>query len=328
MELSSPEIRNKYPVFKEALKNNPEIISMGTTSTPIGVGSGKVILLMETSEGMVEKGINLLAVDPDFVKTMNFEFLEGRNFSEEYMADSLSSVIVNETLAKRMNWDNPIGKKVQMFYDTVPSTQVIGLIKDYHQTGLYNEIESLLWFYRNNNYMLHIRIDPSDTKKTIRFIEQEWLKLFPDMPFEYSFLEDEINAQVQGDENRGMIFSSFSILAVIIACLGLFGLSSFTIDQRKKEIVMRKVLGADFNSIVLLLTKEFLLLVFISILIAVPLAYWYLNLWLQDYTYKTELSVAIFTLSAIITLFITLLTVSYHTVAASRANPAEALSYE
>ncbi len=329
ISLPSREIRRQFPVLKEALLKNPKIKSVGTTSTRVGKGSGKIILLMETSEGMVEKGINLLGVDPDFVEALKFKFIEGRNFSEEMMSDTLSSVIINETLAKRMNWDDPIGKKVQIGRDTAsPPARVIGLIKDYHQTGLYNEIESLLWYYRYNNYLLHAKIAPFDIAETVQYIEDEWNKLFPDQPFESTFLEDEINAQVEGDENRGVIFSTFSILAVLISCLGLFGLSSFTVDQRKKEVVIRKILGADTNSIIYLLSKEFSALVFISIAITIPIAIWYLNLWLQDYTYKTDLNVFIFVLSALATIVITLLTVSFHIVKASRANPADMLSDE
>ncbi|MCP4651750.1 MAG: ABC transporter permease, partial [PVC group bacterium] len=208
VELSSEELRNKYKVIKASLLNNPKIKSVGTTSTIMGQESSKLILLMETNEGMVEYGVNLLAVDPDFVNTMKFEFIEGRNFSEEFMSDTIASVIINETLAKRMNWDKPIGKKVQIGNDSLNPARVIGLIKDYHQTGLYKEIESLLWIYRYNNYLLHIKIDDSKKSETIRYIEAEWNKLFPDKPFEYTFLEDDLNAEVRGDENRGSIFTS------------------------------------------------------------------------------------------------------------------------
>jgi len=227
-----------------------------------------------------------------------------------------------------MNWDEPIGKKVQIGNPDSPPAQVVGLVKDYHQTGLLEEIESLLWYYRYNLYMLHAKIDDQDIEGTLEFMKTEWERIFPELPFEYTFLEDDLNSQVEGDENRGTIFSTFSILAVIIACLGLFGLASFTVDQRKKEVGIRKVLGASTQQNVYIISKEFLILVLISIVLATPIAIWYLNKWLQDYTYKTNLSVFVFIFSALLILVITLLTVSYHTIKASRANPVDALKEE
>jgi len=285
---------------------------------------------METHEGMVERGINFSVIDHDFIETLGIEILEGRDFSENIKADTLKGVMINETLAKRMNWEKPIGKRVQLGNDenSVINARVIGLMKDYHQTGLYNVIESLMLLYKENQYMLYAKISPENMPSTISFMEDTWNDLFPDRPFEYSFLDDDIRAQLASDEKRGVIFTFFSVLTVLIACLGLFGLSSFTVAQRTKEVGIRKVMGANEGIIVRLISKEFIILVCFSAVIAIPAAYFYMKNWLLDYIYKADLKWTTFALSTILILLITLITVSYNTIKAARTNPADSLRIE
>jgi len=327
--LNTRSLIRQSTVLKQALRTIPNVQSVGGTSTPVGEGSGKIIMLMETPEGMLERGINLGTCDHDFIETLGITILEGRDFSEDIPADTTAGVIINETLAKRMNWADPIGKKVQTGRDSTATTyRVVGLIKDYHQTGLYNEIESYMMFYRLDNYLVYAKLGDEDIHGTIRLMADKWNKIFTDQPFEYTFLEDDFNNQFEADEKRGVIFSLFSILTICIACLGLFGLASFTVDQRTREVGIRKVLGAGEGNIIRLFSLEFLILICISIVLAFPAAFYFMRDWLQDFVFRTNPKPLIFILSGIIILVIAYATISFHTFRAGRTNPADAIRQE
>lgn len=319
----------KYQVLKQLLLDDPNITSVAATDTPIGEGSGKVLFNVETDQGMVQRGINYAVADHDFMKTLGIKIKTGRNFQRDMPSDTLRSVIVNETFVKRMNWAEPIGKKVQLFGDSSQvRARVIGVMKDYHQTGMYNEIESLLLIYRISNNVIYIKMGDNDIKKTIQFIETKWKEVFPDQPFTYTFLNERFNRQFETDEKRGFVFTLFTILAILIACLGLFGLASYTVEQRTKEIGIRKVFGADNITILRLISRDFLMLVSISILIAFPLAYYFMSKWLENYVYRYKLGLALFIFAAVVTVVITFLTISFKAYKASVMNPAQSIKTE
>ncbi len=328
MVLNTREMARQSTVLKQSFRTIPNVLSVGGTNAPVGGGSGKNLLLVETPEGMKERGINMSTCDHDFIETLGITILEGRDFSEDIPADTLLGVIINETLAKRMNWDKPIGKKFQFTGDSVNVMRVVGLMKDYHQTGLYNEIESYLMLYRLNNYLVYAKLGEGDIPGTIRLMEEKWNELYPDQPFEYTWLEDDFNDQFKADERRGVIFTLFSVLTIIIACLGLFGLASYTVDQRTREVGIRKVMGAGERTIVTLFSREFLILIGISILIAIPAAYYFMYEWLQNFFFRTAIKPMIFILSGLITLIIAFATISLHTLRAGRINPADAVRHE
>jgi len=328
MVLNTRSMIRQSTVLKQAFKTLPNIISVGGTGAAVGEGSGKTIMLVETQEGMSERGVNLSSCDHDFIETLGVTMVEGRDFREDIPADTLAGVIINETLAKRMNWDEPIGKKVQFGGDSVNVMRVVGLMKDYHQTGLYNEIESYLLLYRPNNYLVYAKLGNNDVPGTIRLMEEKWTELYPDQPFEYTYLEDDFNAQFEADERRGVIFTLFSVLTVIIACLGLFGLASYTVDQRTREVGIRKVMGANVGTIVQLFSREFLILIAISVIIAVPASIYFMKDWLQDFVFRTNIKPMIYILSGVITLVIAFATISLHTIRAGRINPADAIRHE
>ncbi|MCD6598170.1 MAG: ABC transporter permease, partial [Bacteroidales bacterium] len=316
LDLSTEEMIRQSDVFREAILTNPGIMNVGSTDTRIGYGSGKLILRMETPEGMDERGVNLGVCDDAFIETMGITILQGRGFSREMMADTATGVIINETLAKRMNWDDPIGKKVQIGSSRnteSPVARVVGLMKDYNQTGLYNEVESYLLLFRLNNEVMYVKFGDKDVSGTLSFIGQKWESLFSDKPFKYTFLEDDFKNQFEQDRKRGLILAVFSLLTILIASLGLFGLSSFTVETRTKEIGVRKVLGAGVMEITAMIIKEFVLLILISIVIAFPIAYYMMKDWLQDYTYRTSLSPWIFIISGLGILIMAILIVSLHT---------------
>lgn len=328
IQLSTREMAGKSSVLKEKLLSIPAISSVGSTSSPMGQGSPKIIMRMETPEGMIERGINFVTCDHDFVETLDISILEGRDFTEEIKADTALGVVINETLAKRMNWENPIGKKVQIGGEEQTPARVVGLMKDYHQTGMYNPVESLMFLYRVNNRRLYAKIEGEEISEVIAAAENKWNEIFPEIPFRYTFLEDDFNNQFEADERRGIIFTLFSILTIIIACLGLYGLASYTVEQRTPEIGIRKVLGASINNIFILISKEFMILIGIAILIAFPVSYYFMTDFLQDYTYKAPLKITTFVLSALVTIIIALITVGYHTYRAGKANPVNAIRNE
>ena len=188
-------------------------------------------------------------------------------------SDTLTGVVVNETLAKRMAWSEPIGKKVELGDGNAINARVIGVMADYHQTGMYNEIESLMLVYRELNNIVYVKLSGNNMEQTLSFIESTWKEVLPDQPYSYAFLKERFNRQFEADEKRGLIFTIFTILAILIACLGLYGLASYMVEQRTKEVGIRKVFGASEGVVVRLISKDFVILLGISLLIFFPVAY-------------------------------------------------------
>jgi len=317
---------NKYPVLKTSLLRYPGIKYVCSTNTPIGEGSGKILFNVETDMGMSERGINFTVVDHDFINALGIKIVEGRNFQRDMPSDTLLGVIVNETFVKRMGWTEALGKKIQAYGNpNALNARVVGVMADYHQTGMYNEIESLLLAYRINNNIVYIKLDDKEKGKALNYIETQWNETFPNQPFSYTFLSERFNNQFEADENRGFIFTLFTILAIIIACLGLFGLASYMVEQRTREIGVRKVFGANEFIILQMILKYFLKLSAIAILIAIPIAYYFMHNWLENYVYRIKISVFILIAAALITILISLITVSFKAYQAAILNPAESV---
>ena len=329
LQLNGPMVR-KYPVLKQVLSENQNIKYVTSTNTSVGEGSAKVIFQVETDQGMSNRGINFAVVDHDFIETLGIKMVQGRNFQKDMPSDTLTGVVVNETFAKRMNWAEPVGKKVTL--GNAPNYfingRVIGVMKDYHQTGMYNGIESLLLIWRPINNVVYIKLNGIETSKTLSFIETKWKELFPDQPFVYTYLMDRFKGQFQADEKRGLVFTLFTVLAILIACLGLFGLASYMVEQRTKEIGIRKVFGANENTILGLISRDFLVLVTIGIVIAIPTAYYFMHKWLENYVYRMKIGPSVLIIAALLTIAITFITISYKAYQAAIMNPAKALKAE
>ena len=323
--LSTREMVEKLPVLRNEFLAVSGVKSIGSTTTRMGEGSGKLLLSVETSEGMQEKGVNLAGCDYEFIQTLGIKMIEGRSFSKDFKTDTLA-VLVNETMADRFGWEDPIGKKVMFGEDQ--TAKVIGLMKDYQQTGLYNPVESFMLYLRDDCPIVYVKLAEGSNQTTIENLELAWNKTFPLQPFEFSYLEDNLFEQVEPDEKRGVLFTLFSIIVILIASLGVFGLASYTVEQRSKEISIRKVLGAKAQSVVQLIFKDYLILIGIAILISFPLAYYFMQDFLANYEYRTHLSVTTFVLAAILLLFITLITVAYHTIKVAKSNPVDSLRIE
>jgi len=328
LQLNNREMIRKYPVLKQMLLNNEDIKYVTSTNTPMGEGSGKLVFNVETDQGMSQRGINLSVVDHDFVETLGIRMVQGRDFQQDMPSDTLTGVLVNETFVKRMGWSDPIGRKIEAGDENTLRARVVGVMADYHQTGMYNEIESLLLAYREYNNILYIKLSGKNTQQTLAYIESKWKEVFPDQPFTYTYLSERFNRQFEADEKRGLIFTMFTILAILIACLGLFGLASYMVEQRTKEVGIRKVFGASEGIVIKLISREFLFLVAISIIIAVPAAYLIMSNWLENYVYRTSIGIPLLLLAAGLILVITFITVSYKAYQAAVMNPANAIRIE
>lgn len=328
LQLNNREMIRKYPVLKQMLLNNEDIKYVTSTNTPMGEGSGKLVFNVETDQGMSQRGINFSVVDHDFVETLGIRMVQGRDFQQDMPSDTLTGVLVNETFVKRMGWSDPIGRKIEAGDENTLRARVVGVMADYHQTGMYNEIESLLLAYREYNNILYIKLSGKNTQQTLAYIESKWKEVFPDQPFTYTYLSERFNRQFEADEKRGLIFTMFTILAILIACLGLFGLASYMVEQRTKEVGIRKVFGASEGIVIKLISREFLFLVAISIIIAVPAAYLIMSNWLENYVYRTSIGIPLLLLAAGLILVITFITVSYKAYQAAVMNPANAIRIE
>ncbi len=332
VEVPNGELRERLGVFRNSLMQQPGIVNVASASSTPGDGVGKIIFEVESNDGeMLEKGIDFYNADYDYISTMEMTIIDGRDFSRDILSDTIAAVLVNEAMVDRMAWDEPLGKKFNIgARDTVYTKQVIGIIKDYHQNSLYDEIEPLMVMYQKNNYFTYIKLDGENLPNRISQVEREWNTVFPNEPFEFQFLDQDFDSQYASDDRRGKIFTIFSSLTIIIACLGLLGLTSFTTEQRTKEIGVRKVIGASLNSIILLVAKDFLILIIVATIIAFPLAYYFMSNWLQAFAYKIELNQEwlTFLMSAILAIVITILTVGFHTLKAAMANPVNSLRSE
>ena len=328
LQLNDRNTIRKYPLLKESLLENQNIKYVTSTNSPIGEGSGKVIFNVETDQGMTQKGVNFVVADHDFIDALGIKMAQGREFQLDMPSDTLTGVVVNETFVNRMGWKDPIGKKVELGDANTIRARVIGVMKDYHQTGMYNGIESLLLVYRPLNNIIYIKLSGNEIQPTITYIENKWKEIFPDQPFAYTFLSERFNRQFEADEKRGLIFTLFTILAILIASLGLFGLASYMVEQRTKEIGIRKVFGANEAIILRLIARDFLILVSIGIAIAMPLAYYFMNNWLQNYVYRTSVGIPLLLTAAAITIAITFITIAYKAYQAAVLNPAESIKTE
>jgi putative ABC transport system permease protein len=328
LQLPDNEAMTNMRLLKEKLLKNPQIEYAALTNTPVGSGSGKVIFDMETSNGMEPRGINFTVVDQDFTETLGIQMVEGRDFSLDFIGDTLTGVMVNETLAARLNWEEPIGKRVQLGDGGQIMARVVGVMKDYHQTGMYNEVESLMLLYRQDNPLMYVKLAESDPEASLDFIRENWEEIFPGKPFDYDFLEDDFMEQFSNDRNRRAVFASFTILVIFIACLGLFGLASYTTERRTKEVGIRKVYGASINKILKMISWEFLQLILISFALSIPAVWFMMNNWLENYVYRYKIGPLIFLWTILLILVPTALTVSYRSYKAATANPADSMTVE
>lgn len=334
IELSGLELRQKGKVLVDKLRQNSAVETVGMADAAPGEGIGKLLIQVEDNEGKLsEKGVDLFSADFDFVKTMGMTIVQGRDFSRDVISDTTYAVLVNEAMVKRMSWDNPIGKK--FVFGGGPNNppiekRVVGIVKDYHQNSLYDVIEPLMIILDDEQNYVFVRIKEGDVKQSIASLESTWKEVNPNHPFEYNFLDQDFDSQYRADEKRSQIFTAFSGLTIAIACLGLLGLAAFTTEQRTKEIGVRKVIGASVQSLVILVSKEFFILVGLGMVLAFPAAWYFTSSWLQNFAYRIDVEGEwpTFIVSSLLAFSITIATVGYHVLRAAIANPVNSLRDE
>jgi putative ABC transport system permease protein len=320
--------RHKIYAMNNEFRAMPGIKDVGTGSAYPGSGNINLNLFtIQTNNGFVDKGIECYQIDENFMGSLGIKIVKGRNFST--LADTLHSIVVNEAMVKHFGWDEPLGKRVKFPGDTSGNyVEVIGVMKDFNQKSLYNPIAPLLLFYSPNNNIIQIKLTPGNVKSTIAHAETIWKKYFPQLPFEYKFLDEDFNSQYVADQKRGKIFAAFSLLTILITCLGLLGLTSFTTQQKQKEISIRRVLGSSTMEVIILITRNYLWLALISSLIAFPVAYYFMHNWLQVFPYNNGLSVFPFIVSAMVIVITAVATSTYHSAKAALTKPATVLKTE
>jgi putative ABC transport system permease protein len=323
LTLHDPQAREKIEILKTEFRNIPGVISAGSSTGMPGYGL--------TSNGYFPEGyeeplmIHALDVDYEFLDVMKIPVVAGRNFSKEYATDA-DAFLINETLAKKLGWTDPVGKKIMRDGEH----KVIGMISDFHFSTLHTKIEPLLITMKpwDGFYYLVIRLSPGNLNNTLSAIEKKWNEILPNQPYSHVFLDSYVETAYASENNTGETFLYFSLLAIFIACLGLFGLANYSSEQKRKEIGIRKVYGASNQSILTLLSSDYTKWVILANILAWPLAYWAMDKWLQLFEYHTGISVWIFFLTFCITSLISLITIFYQVLHSTRANPVDTIKYE
>ncbi len=321
--------------FRQQVLALPGVTSASiSTSVPTKYLFSDGYVPVQNTDEQIAKDIALTSyiVDYDFVPALQLQLLKGRNFSKDF-ADS-GSVILNEAAVKQIGWKQPLGQFIKYPGGNDQSFKVIGVVKDFNVQSLHNQMIPFALFHSSSktydigSSYLVIRVDAAKTKTVISELGNKWKSFAAVTPFDYSFLDEEFNALYQSDKRINSVFYLFTALSIFVACLGLFGLATYTAERRIKEIGIRKVLGASVQGLVRLLSKDFLILVFIAALIAFPIAWWAMNNWLEDFAYRITVSWQAFVVANIIMLVITLLTVSFQAIKAAVANPVKSLRTE
>ena len=326
LNIGHPSLQQSISVLKNKLEQSPDILATARTGGMPGRTFGRRGV---RPEGVPEEDtwiISVFGFDEHFMELMEMEMLEGRMYSRDMATDQQEAILVNEAFVRELGWEEPIGKKVGFGQQ---ERTIIGVVKDFHFTNMRHKIEPLAMFYNpDGGGNLAVKFNASNASQTIQFIQSAWDEIYPSSPLEYRFFDEEFGQQYASDERFGKLVFSFTWLAIFIACLGLFGLSAFTAEQKTKEIGVRKVLGASVGGIVVLLSRQFSFLIVFAVLLAAPIAYYIMNLWLSDFEYRVNINPLWFVVSAVVALGIALLTVTYQSIKAATANPVRALRYE
>ncbi len=322
--------QQKFQVFKQQIEQYPEVVGITASSEVPGRQPGwNAGGIRRLSQSETEaKQYRIIMMEHDFIPMYGLEVIAGRAFSSE-VTNEPDNVMLNESAYRLMGFRKPEDALDDHIFFWGDTFRIVGVVKDYHQESLKKAYEPLIFRYETAPGGLYsIKFNPDNVRQSVANFEEKWKALFPGNPFIHYFLDDHYNQQYQADQQFGKVFGIFSSLAIFIACLGLFGLSSLTATQRTKEIGVRKVLGASVSGIIALVSKDYILLMLGAIVIAIPLAWWIMNNWLTDFAYRIPLAWWIFAIPTILVVGIALFTVSIHTLKAARTNPSKSLRYE
>ena len=318
--------RNPEP-FKQELLKNPDILGI-TASLDLPTTIRRSTTVGRDDGGRPrESEMDFTHIDHDFLDVYGIPVEKGRNFSAEFPTDKNEAVVLNETAAKELGWDDPVGKKVIVMRR---EWTVVGVIKDFNFQSLHWKIDPLVCSLAEGRGMdyFSIKVKPNDVPGTLAFIEKKWKAFSPEFPFQFAFLDERIDKLYKAEQRLGRSVNIFASLALVIACSGLFGLVSFLVEQKRKEISIRRVLGADLRRIIVLLTREYAKCLALAAAIAWPIGYWIMRQWLQNFVYRTDMRIGIFLFSGLVALVFALGTVGYRSVKAALANPVDSLRNE
>ena len=329
VNLNDEELRNNYEALLQAFKQNPQVLdSTVSYSHPLYISWGMGLLWEETGKAQF---CRIGPVDFNYIDFYGLKIKQGRKLLSERSMDRTEAVVLNETATRASSWTNPIGKRCQIDgHDGV----VVGIIEDFHFKSLYNQVEplALRHLYQGGHAggagRISLKISSKHIPETLAYLENTWEKFSSYFPFEYAFLDDHVDRIYRSEIRLSRSLTSFTGIAIFLACLGLFGLTSFTAERRTKEIGIRKVLGASLHSIFLMLSRETIKWVVLAIVFAFPLAYYAMHLWLQRFVYRINISWETFALATVFSLLVALVAMSYQSLKAAAANPVDSLRYE
>ncbi len=329
----SEDFAGKYDLMRAEFLGSGAVVEMSSSSSPTTqIWSNRGGFEWEGKPEGFQEDLAWTEVSPEYAKSLNLKIVEGRDFSREFASDS-NAVLINQTALKYMGLTDPIGKLIKDDdeEDPDPPLKIIGVVEDMITQSPYEPVKQGVYVYdkHGNSSYYNLRLNPNQSaNQNIAVIERVFKEHFPDLPFEYDFVDSEYGEKFASEERIGTLSGIFTALAILISCLGLFGLTSFVAEQRTKEIGVRKVLGASVFGVWRMLSKDFLKLVIISCFIAVPIAYYVMNGWLQDYPYHVLLEWWIFALAVIGAMLVTVVTVSFQAIKAANSNPVKSLRTE
>lgn len=325
-------LQKNAEVFKNEVRNLPGVTSASFTGyLPVSSSARSDNSFSKSAVMDSKTGVNMQrwTVDYDYINTLGMQMIQGRNFSKEFGSDS-SGVIVNETAAKLLGFSSPLGEKIYTYNNRNEpiAYNIIGVVKNFHFESLRQNIGPLCMMLGDARFLTSFKVSTSNIQALVKQIESKWKVMAPGMPFSYRFLDDSFDEMYRSEQRVGKIAITFAVLAILIACLGLFGLVTYAAERRIKEIGIRKVLGATISNIIGMLSKDFLLLVVIAAVISFPIAWWGMNQWLQDFAYRIDISWWIFIIAGLMAAVIALITVSFQAIRAALANPVKNLRTE
>jgi putative ABC transport system permease protein len=333
--LRTASAKQNTGALKNEVRNLAGIQRLGAAMSYPGIFHPQDWLMYAQGQNATNsKSVYINLVDDEFLPTLGVKLLAGRLFSKEFPADSFSRFVVNEEVIKQFGFASPqeaVGKWMAFDWEGEQHQfTIIGVVKNFHFKDLHEQIEPIAFRMYNNadfNYLV-ARAGGSDLRQSLTGLEAAWKKLNSSEPFEYSFMDQDFQKNYEKESRQAALINYFTLVAIIISCLGLFGLATFTAEQRTKEIGIRKVLGASVYGVVALLSKDFLKLVIVAVIIASPLAWWGMNKWLQNFAYQTNIGWSVFAITFFVAVAIAFATISIQAIKAALANPVKSLRAE
>lgn len=332
INIGDPGLADGMDSYKQLLEGNTNITATAYSNNMPGNTFGRSGVNVEGGNQDEPWIVSVMSMDEHYVDAMGMEMASGRNYDPSFGSDQQESIIINEAMMESLGWDEAVGKNLVFGQNNV-TRKVIGVIKDFHFSSMRHKIEPLMIFYNPGpNNTLVVKVSPNDIRGTLDFLEAEWTRTFPNYPFDYQFFDQEFDQVYASDELFANLVNTFTLLSIVISALGLFGLSFFMVEQRKKEIGVRKVLGSTIRQIVQLLMKEFVLLIILANVIAWPIAFYFVKNWISDFQYRIDLwgidNLLVYLFAGLGALIVAMVAVSYKSINAALSNPVNSLRDE